>query len=59
LLNPYEHITIEELRQCPEFVLISEEMAQNMLSSICDFCNLIADHKISSEIQEGLSNIEQ
>ncbi len=37
-----ENITLEELRSCPEFEGISDEMAQKMLSSINIFCNILS-----------------
>ena len=37
-----ENITLEELRSCPEFEGISDEMAQNMLSSINMFCDILS-----------------
>jgi hypothetical protein len=37
-----ENITLEELRSCPEFEGISDEMAQKMLSSIHMFCDILS-----------------
>lgn len=37
-----ENITIEELRSCPEFEGISEDMAQKMLGSLNMFCDILS-----------------
>ncbi|HEY1047529.1 MAG TPA: hypothetical protein VGF79_13875 [Bacteroidia bacterium] len=37
-----ENITLEDLRSCPEFEGMSEEMAQKMLSSLNMFCDILS-----------------
>jgi hypothetical protein len=52
------HITIEELRQCPEFSHLDDSLAQNVINSIQEFCSIIADqyHNLNKATQE-VSNI--
>lgn len=37
-----ENITLEELRSCPEFEGMPDEMAQKMLSSLSMICDILS-----------------
>jgi hypothetical protein len=37
-----ENITLEELRSCPEFEKMPDELAQKMLSSLNMFCDILS-----------------
>ncbi len=42
-----EHITIEELRRCPEFAHLDSDLAQNMLDTIIEFSKIIAANELN------------
>jgi hypothetical protein len=46
LNEKFSHITIEELRNCPEFEHLTEEMAQKMLISIEQYCSILSENQI-------------
>jgi len=48
------HITLNQLKSCPEFSGLSDEMAQKMLDSIGEFCFLVSQHDMSAEIRQDL-----
>ena len=49
-----ENITLEELKLCPEFEGLSQEMAEKMLDYIHQFCNILA-----SRCLEGIKASDQ
>lgn len=44
---PISHITIEELRQCPEFAHLDNDLAQDMLCTIIEFSKIIANQQLN------------
>ena len=48
-----ENITLEELKLCPEFEGLSQEMAEKMLDYINEFCAILA-----SKCLEGINASE-
>jgi hypothetical protein len=59
LNEKFSHITIEELRNCPEFEHLTEEMAQKMLISIEQFCLILSENEICDNLKSNLLDFEQ
>lgn len=52
------HITLEELRQCPEFFYLDDYLAQNVINTIQEFCSILVGqyHHLDSEDKNETKN---
>lgn len=60
-VNEHETITIEELRQCPEFSHLDDSLAQNVINSIQEFCSIIAQqyNNLNDEVKIRVQQVKK
>ena len=56
LNKPTYRITIEELRQCPEFAHLDDILAQKMILTIQEFCVILANQYNHLESESEMKN---
>ncbi len=59
-LKQSSHITIDELRQCPEFAHLDDILAQNVINTLENFCAIVANQykQLTEETNNSLKTIE-
>ena len=54
--TPISHITLDELKQCPEFAHLDDDLAQDMLDTIVEFSKIIANQQLNQIKNDTFEN---
>lgn len=54
--TPLSHITVDELKQCPEFAHLNDDSLQNMLDTIIELSKIIANVHLNQKENDIFEN---